>query len=58
MAAKIRLLIIDPQNDFCDGPSNGSLPVAGAYDDMTRLAGPSGVFCVVGTKVFRLSMGV
>ena len=39
MPAKIRLLIIDPQNDFCDGPSNGSLPVSGAYDDMTRLAG-------------------
>src|SRR5580692_3193114 len=38
MPAKIRLLIIDPQNDFCDGPSNGSLPVTGAYDDMTRLA--------------------
>lgn len=38
MPAKIRLLVIDPQNDFCDGPSNGSLPVVGAYDDMTRLA--------------------
>lgn len=38
MPAKIRLLIIDPQNDFCDGPSNGTLPVSGAYEDMERLA--------------------
>ncbi len=35
---KIKLLVIDPQNDFCDGPSNGKLAVPGAYDDMTRLA--------------------
>jgi len=33
---KIELLIIDPQYDFCD--PNGSLFVAGADDDMTRLA--------------------
>ncbi len=33
-----RLLIIDPQRDFCDGPSAGSLPVPGAHADMVRLA--------------------
>jgi nicotinamidase-related amidase len=33
---KIHLLIIDPQNDFCD--PNGSLFVPGANEDMTRLA--------------------
>lgn len=33
---KIHLLIIDPQNDFCD--PKGSLFVPGAEDDMTRLA--------------------
>lgn len=38
MPAKIRLLIIDPQVDFCDGLANGALPVPGAYDDMVRLA--------------------
>lgn len=38
MPARIRLLVIDPQNDFCDGPANGALPVPGAYDDLTRLA--------------------
>ena len=38
MTTKIRLLIIDPQMDFCDGPANGALAVTGAYDDMTRLA--------------------
>lgn len=32
------LLIIDPQNDFCDGPANGALPVPGAWDDLNRLA--------------------
>ena len=31
------LLIIDPQNDFCDIPG-ATLPVAGANDDMLRLA--------------------
>lgn len=37
MARKIiDLLIIDPQNDFCD--PKGNLPVAGADDDMKRLA--------------------
>jgi len=48
---KLQLLIIDPQNDFCDLPeayrpllADGtraapSLPVAGAHADMLRLAG-------------------
>jgi len=47
---KTQLLIIDPQNDFCDlpeawcphspdaGPLRPSLPVAGAHADMQRLA--------------------
>lgn len=34
---KIHLVIIDPQNDFCD--PNGSLFVPGADEDMKRLAG-------------------
>jgi nicotinamidase-related amidase len=34
---KILLVIIDPQNDFCD--PNGSLFVNGAQEDMKRLAG-------------------
>jgi len=34
---KIHLLVIDPQNDFCD--PNGSLFVPGADEDMKRLAG-------------------
>lgn len=34
---RIDLVIIDPQNDFCD--PNGSLFVSGANHDMTRLAG-------------------
>ena len=38
MTAKLRLLIIDPQVDFCDGPCNGALPVPGADADMMRLA--------------------
>lgn len=33
---KIHLLIIDPQNDFCD-PNNGALYVPGAEKDMTRI---------------------
>jgi nicotinamidase/pyrazinamidase len=33
----IQLLIIDPQNDFCD-PKTGSLYVPGAENDMIRLA--------------------
>jgi nicotinamidase-related amidase len=33
---KVDLLIIDPQNDFCD--PKGSLYVQGAEDDMTRLS--------------------
>jgi len=33
-----RLLIIDPQNDFCDIPG-AALPVTGANADMERLAG-------------------
>ena len=49
---KIHLLVIDPQNDFCDIPKEGqpfnplvmgeriapALPVPGAHDDMLRLA--------------------
>jgi len=35
---RTRLLIIDPQVDFCDGPQNGALAVPGASADMTRLA--------------------
>ena len=38
MATKIRLLVIDGQTDFMDGPANGALAVPGAWDDMTRLA--------------------
>ncbi len=36
MAKKIHLLVIDPQNDFCD--PHGSLYVQGADGDMDRLA--------------------
>jgi nicotinamidase/pyrazinamidase len=36
MAAKIELVVIDPQNDFCN--PNGSLYVKGAEEDMKRLA--------------------
>ena len=36
MAKKVHLLVIDPQNDFCD--PNGALCVAGADGDMKRLA--------------------
>lgn len=36
MKEKIELIIIDPQNDFCD--PNGSLYVPGANDDMQRVA--------------------
>lgn len=39
MSARTRLLVIDPQADFCDGPSPGALAVPGADADMTRLAG-------------------
>ena len=35
-ARNVHLLVIDPQNDFCD--PNGSLSVPGAADDMDRLA--------------------
>ncbi|MDR2261351.1 MAG: cysteine hydrolase [Azoarcus sp.] len=42
----VHLLIIDPQNDFCDLPSDArqggetpALPVPGAHADMLRLAG-------------------
>ena len=37
MVPKIHLLLIDPQNDFCDIPG-AALPVAGADADMKRLA--------------------
>lgn len=36
--AGVHLLVIDPQQDFCDGPSNGALAVPGADADMRRLA--------------------
>jgi nicotinamidase/pyrazinamidase len=36
MSVKIQLLIIDPQNDFCD--PNGSLFVPGSVEDMDRLS--------------------
>ena len=36
MTLNIQLLIIDPQNDFCD--PNGALFVPGADEDMKRLA--------------------
>ncbi len=38
MPMNIQLLVIDPQNDFCD-PSHGSLYVPGAEQDMDRLSG-------------------
>jgi len=34
----LHLLIVDAQQDFCDGPCNGALAIPGAHDDMTRLA--------------------
>lgn len=37
MSKKTHLVVIDPQNDFCDIPG-AALPVAGASADMTRLA--------------------
>jgi nicotinamidase/pyrazinamidase len=52
MKRKVQLLLIDPQNDFCDLPADWrdtdpatgaplqpALPVAGAHADMLRLAG-------------------
>jgi nicotinamidase-related amidase len=46
MKSKLHLLVIDPQNDFCDLPASHcedaqrapALPVAGAHADMLRLA--------------------
>ncbi len=38
MASRLHLLVIDPQNDFCDA-AHGSLAVPGAAADMDRLAG-------------------
>jgi len=42
MKRQTHLLIIDPQNDFCDLPAQGAaapaLPVPGAHQDMLRLA--------------------
>lgn len=38
MRKHIQLLVIDPQNDFCD-PEHGALFVRGAAEDMQRLAG-------------------
>jgi nicotinamidase/pyrazinamidase len=37
MSKKIHLIVIDPQNDFCDA-KNGSLYVKGADKDMERLS--------------------
>lgn len=37
MSKNIQLIVIDPQNDFCD-PNNGALFVQGANEDMKRLA--------------------
>ena len=46
MKRQLHLLVIDPQNDFCDLPADlipdgfaPSLPVAGAHQDMLRVAG-------------------
>ena len=46
MKRQLHLLIIDPQNDFCDLPAESlpsgfapSLPVTGAHQDMLRVAG-------------------
>lgn len=40
MAPQARLLLIDPQNDFCDlpSPARPALPVVGAHADMLRVA--------------------
>lgn len=35
---RLHLLIVDAQQDFCDGPCNGALAIPGAYDDMSRVA--------------------
>ena len=39
MSRNVRLLLIDPQNDFCDlpGPAEPALPVPGAHADMQRV---------------------
>ena len=50
---KIRVLIIDPQNDFCDGPANGKLPGPGAWADMVRLAG---LIDRLGSKIYDISV--
>lgn len=46
MKRQLHLLVIDPQNDFCDLPAESlpggyapSLPVTGAHQDMLRVAG-------------------
>jgi len=47
MKSQLHLLVIDPQNDFCDPPASycqggevaPALPVAGAHADMQRVAG-------------------
>jgi nicotinamidase-related amidase len=47
MKSQLHLLVIDPQNDFCDLPASycqggavaPALPVAGAHADMQRVAG-------------------
>lgn len=47
---KVHLLVIDPQNDFMDQP-NAALPVAGAMNDMKRLAA---MVDRVGTKLQKI----
>ena len=37
MSKRVHLIIIDPQNDFCDQPG-AALAVPGAVKDMERLA--------------------
>lgn len=46
---KLHLLIIDPQNDFCD--PKGALSVQGALDDMKRL---SDMIKRIGNKIFDI----
>jgi nicotinamidase/pyrazinamidase len=60
MSADIRLLVIDPQNDFCDLPVEvlppglaPSLPVPGAHQDMLRLAK---VITTLGPRLTEVSM--
>ncbi|WAC73370.1 isochorismatase family protein [Roseateles sp. SL47] len=38
-SSRCQLLIVDPQNDFCDGIEGATLPVPGAHADLQRVAG-------------------